>query len=172
MHVRLDSTRPDQTSCFLTLLAASFFFKNNFPPVAKYKKNKKNRPSRNFFKDARRSIGRFKKKIKFFSTGLVPGIRRIVSRVRGSSSRVRATTSCSQHASEPSVSPLFTDWTRDNTGQPSESPPVKPSPFPQPPQVELFIFLLYYYCKKKITLILFFWTYFYFGNYMRFDESK
>jgi hypothetical protein len=54
----------------------------------------------------------------------VRGIRRVVSRVRGSSSRIRATTSCSQDASEPYVSPLFTDWTRDNTGQPSEFPPV------------------------------------------------
>jgi hypothetical protein len=37
---RPDQTRlrPDQTSCFFTLLAASFFFKNNFHPLPNKKK--------------------------------------------------------------------------------------------------------------------------------------
>ncbi len=127
---RLDQTRPDQTSCFFTLLAASFFFKNNFHPLP----NKKQKIAHHEISSIQRRPQinwQIQNKIKLFSTGLVRGIRRVVSRVRGSSSRgVRATTSCSQDASEPSVSSLVTDWTRDNTGQPSESPPVKPSPPP------------------------------------------
>lgn len=44
---RLDQSRAEQTSCFFTLLAASFFLKNNFHPLPN--KKTKNRPSRNFF---------------------------------------------------------------------------------------------------------------------------
>jgi hypothetical protein len=136
VHVRLDSTRAEQsraeqTSCFFTLLAASFFLKNNFHPLP----NKKQKIAHHEISSIQRRPQinwQIQNKIKLFSTGLVRGIRRVVSRVRGSSSRgVRATTSCSQDASEPSVSSLVTDWTRDNTGQPSESPPVKPSPPPR-----------------------------------------